>query len=206
MEKVASQQLVNIETIKDGVITLKDGGLRLVLEVEGVNFDLKSPEEQTGIINSFQEFLTSLDFSLQIIIRSQIVVIEPYLNKIAERQKSETNELLKSQMTDYMNFLANFIRENHIMTKYFLVVVPYQPAILNQSAISRLSSLIPLPKSTANQPTPDQEYARHRAQLENRFNIIANGLSRMGVQYRQLPTEELIPLFYSLYNPQESPL
>lgn len=207
VEKVASQQLVNIESIKDGVITLKNGGLRIVLEAEGVNFDLKSPEEQTGIVGSFQEFLTSIDFSLQIIVRSQVVNIEPYLNKIAERQSSETNELLKAQMADYMNFLDKFIKENHIMTKRFLVVVPYQPAIINQSTVSKLSSMLPIPK-IGGAPSEDasEEYSRNRSQLENRLNIVTNGLSRMGIPYRQLTTEELVPLFYSLYNPQEFPL
>lgn len=207
VEKVASQQLVNIESIKDGVITLKNGGLRIVLEAEGINFDLKSPEEQTGIVGSFQEFLTSIDFSLQIVVRSQVVNIEPYLNKIAERQSSETNELLKAQMADYMNFLDKFIKENHIMTKRFLVVIPYQPAIINQSTVSKLSSMLPIPK-IGGAPGEDagEEYSRNRSQLENRLNIVTNGLSRMGIPYRQLTTEELVPLFYSLYNPQEFPL
>jgi len=206
VEKVASQQLVTLESIKDGVITLKTGGLRVVLEAEGINFDLKSPDEQTGIVSSFQEFLTSIDFSLQIIVRSQIVNIEPYLNKIAERQKTETNELLQAQMADYVNFLGKFIKENHIMTKRFLIVIPYQPAILNQSTVAQISSMLPIPKISGAQPNASEEHGRSLAQLQNRVNIVTNGLSRMGIPYRQLSTEELVPLFYSLFNPQEFPL
>ncbi|KKU43722.1 MAG: hypothetical protein UX61_C0012G0004 [Parcubacteria group bacterium GW2011_GWA2_46_7] len=203
MEKVASQQLINIETIRDGIIILKDGGLRIILEAEGVNFDLKSPDEQSGMISSFQEFLTSIDFSLQIVVRSQVAVIEPYLKKIAERQSMETNELLKAQMADYTSFLDTFIKENHIMTKRFLVVVPYQPAALNQSTFSHLSSMLPLSQQQPETNSVNEEFSRNRAQLENRLNIVSNGLARMGIPYRQLDTEELIKLFYSLYNPQE---
>jgi hypothetical protein len=207
MEKVSSQQLVSLDTIKNGVIVLRDGGLRLVLEVEGINFDLKSPEEQSGIITSFQEFLTSLDFSLQIVVRSQVVNLDPYLSQISERQNKETNELLKAQMTDYMNFLDNFIKENHIMTKRFFLVSPYQPSLTSQSALSQISSVLPISgQKQQPEPTKTEEFNRSQAQLQTRLNIVSNGLSRMGIPFRQLETEELVQLFYSLYNPQESAL
>lgn len=204
MEKVSSQELIVVEDIQDGIIILKSGGLRAVLEAEGINFDLKGPEEQQTIISAFQEFITSLDFPLQIVAHSEKIDITPYLNKIKNKQKEEPNELLKMQMEDYIQFLESFIAEHNIMNKRFFVTVSYQPTVSSKSIFSDIKTMLPF---LAEPQTPQQdnkeEFSRNREQLEARISIVSNGLSRIGINNRLLNTEELVQLLYSLYNPQE---
>jgi hypothetical protein len=199
-ERVSSQQLVTINTIKDGIIVLNSKALRAVLQVEGINLDLKGPDEQTGVITAFQDFLTSLDFTLQVAIRSRKVNLEPYLNGILARRETEPNELLKAQMTEYANFLDTFIRDYNITRKLFFVVIPYQ-----QTTTAKMAAPFN-PGASTPQPgtSPDEEFNRSRAQLETRINIVSSGFTRMGLQNRLLTTEELVKYFYSFYNPQDA--
>ena len=62
----STEKFVNIATIRNDCVILKDGSLRAVLMVSGINFDLLSDTEQEVIINAYQNLLNSLDFSLQI--------------------------------------------------------------------------------------------------------------------------------------------
>ena len=203
-DKTSSQQLVAIENVRDGIILLKNGGLRAVLSAEGVNFELKSSEEQKGIIDSFQEFLTSLDFSLQIIMHSEKIDLSNYLAVIKKRQEQETNELLKMQTADYLNFIDSFAREYNIMTKRFFVVVPYDPTAMQQSVLPGIKNIFTLPSEATVSNEAESEFLRNKSQLETRVNLISNGLDRMGITNQALGTEKLVELLYKLYNPQET--
>ena len=119
-ESVATQQFVDITDIKDGAVFLKGGGLRRVLIVSGINFDLKSEEEQNLILHSFQNFLNTLDFSIQLVVHSRKMNIDNYLEKLKERQIKEDNELLKNQIGEYMEFVRSFVEMNAVMAKTFL--------------------------------------------------------------------------------------
>lgn len=201
-DKTSSQQLVAVENIRDGIILLRNGGLRAVLQAEGINFELKSPEEQKSIIDTFQEFLTSLDFSLQIVLHSEKIDLSNYLETIKKRQAEETNELLKMQTTDYLNFVDSFSREYNIMTKKFFVVVPYDPTALQQSVLPGIQNILGS-QSATGAPESEQEFLRNKSQLDTRLNLVASGLNRLGISNQQLNTERLVELLYKLYNPQE---
>jgi len=119
-----TQDIVDIKAIKDGVVYLKDGGMRKIVMVDGINFDLKSDDEQSIIISAYQNLLNALDFSIQISIHSRKLNIEGYLENLEERLASETNELLKIQLEEYLEFVKSFVKSNAIMAKNFFVVVP----------------------------------------------------------------------------------
>src|SRR3989344_7911623 len=129
-----TQQFVEIESITNDMVKLKSGGLRKILLVSGVNFDLKSEEEQGLIIYAFQGFLNSLSFSVQVFIHSRKLNIEGYLQKISERENQEPNDLLKNQITEYREFIQTFVSQNAIMDKTFFITVPYDPVALPQSS------------------------------------------------------------------------
>jgi type IV secretory pathway VirB4 component len=122
-----SQQFVPIKEVRDGVIYLKGGGLRQILIVSGINFELKSEAEQNMILGGFQNFLNSLDFSVQFFIHSRKVNVDNYLAKMGERQAEEKNELLKIQIEEYVNFIRSFVDQNAIISKSFFITVPYDP-------------------------------------------------------------------------------
>lgn len=202
MQKEASstQKFVEIEDISNGVVILKGGGLRQVLLVSGINFDLKSEEEQNIIIYSYQNFLNSLDFSIQIVIHSRKLNIDGYLEKLAERQALETNELLKNQVTEYAEFIRSFVEMNAVMAKNFFVVVPYDPINI-PSGGKNLLNIFKFGSKTKTQ-TKEESDEQKISQLKQRTEQVMNNLSQIGLRVAPLENEELIELFYNLYNPE----
>ena len=202
-ESVSTQQFVDIEDIKDGVIVLKSGGLRRVVMVGGTNFELKSEEEQNIIIGSYQNFLNTLDFSIQIIIHSRRLNIDAYLKMLSERQDQEPNELLKNQIAEYVEFIRSFVSQNEIMTKTFFVVVPYDGIDISQVAKKGILSKIPFfAKKEQDKTNQEIDFGERLTQLNQRTDQVVVGLEQIGLRAVSLNDEELIELFYNLYNPQ----
>ena len=86
--------------IHHDTVVLKNGGLRGVLNVEAINFNLKSETEQQGIIAGYQSFVNTLNFPLQIVIRSSKMNIDPYLMQLRSLGEAQQNDLLKTQSLD----------------------------------------------------------------------------------------------------------
>lgn len=200
-ESQSTQQFVEIEDIKDGVVMLKSGSIRRILMVSGINFNLKSEEEQNIITYSYQSFLNSLDFSIQIVVHSRKLNIASYLDKLLGRRNEEDNELLKTQMTEYIEFIKSFVETNAVMTKTIFVVVPYDPIIVPTSGKKLLGALGV--SSQSKQVAPLQrDMHQDITQLDQRVDQVVNGLTQIGLRVVALNDEELIELFYNLYNPQ----
>lgn len=200
----AAQQFLAIESVREDAVILKNGELRVVLMCSALNFALKSSDEQDAIIFQYQNFLNALDFSVQFVIHSRRLNIAPYLDALKERQKDEDNELLKIQITEYGEFIRTFVDITNIMSKTFYVVVPFTPAILEQKGgmLGGVGSLFGFNKKT----TAVEQHAsfeQHKNQLWQRVDTVVGGLQRFGVRSAPLNTEELIELFYGLYNPTE---
>ena len=126
----ASQDFVPVKEIRDGVIITNDGSLRMVLIASSINLALKSTEEQESVILQFQNFLNSLDFSVQIFIQSRRYDIRPYMATLEEREGVQLNDLLRIQTREYINFIKTLSERTNIMSKTFFVVVPYTPPSL----------------------------------------------------------------------------
>ena len=203
-EALPTQQLIEISDVKDGVLVLKNGGLRRVLMVAGINFDLKSEEEQNLLLYSFQNFLNSLNFSIQCLIHSRKLNIDEYLLKLKERESQETSELLKNQISEYQEFVKTLVSQNAIMQKSFFVVVPYDPIQLKQAAMGASSKILGIfgRKQTSKSKEFDHQYALNLEQLNQRTNQVMSGLQPIGLTSVPLNTEEIIEFFYNLYNPE----
>jgi type IV secretory pathway VirB4 component len=191
----ATQEFVPIKEIRDGIITLKDGSLRAILMVSSINFSLKSPDEQEAIIIQFQNFLNSLDFSVQISIQSRALDIRPYIASLEVRYKNEIGDLMKIQIREYINFIRNFVDQSSIMTKTFFVVIPFSPAIIDTK------SNILGTKKTNTSKNKLNTFEENRTQIEQRVGSISQGLIRCGIRSIQLGTEEVVELFYKTFNP-----
>ncbi len=201
----AAQEFVPIKEIRNGVIILKDGGLRAVLLASSINLSLKSSDEQTAIINAFQSFLNSLDFSTQIVIQSRRLDIRPYLISLEERLKEQTESLLKIQTKEYMDFIRTFNDDVNIMTKTFFIVVPYTPTSLKVSG-GILEGIIgnKAPKKQVEDTKKALDLAsfeEKRSQLDQRVGVVMSGLNGLGVRSSQLDTEAIVELFYKTFNP-----
>ncbi len=201
----ATQEFVPIKEIRDGVVVLKNGGLRLVLIVSSLNFALKSEDEKEAIILQYQNFLNSLDFHVQLFIQSRRLDIKPYLATLETRQKEQTNELIKVQTREYIEFIRNFTNSTDVMAKTFFVCVPYDAAMVNLKKGGILSGLWPGKnpnKSAADLAT--EKFEERRSQIEQRAAVVIQGLSRFGVRAIPLGTEELVELFFKIFNPGEA--
>ena len=193
MPKTATQDFLEIDQIKEGIIVLKNRALRGVLMVSSLNFALKSNEEQKATIYQFQNFLNSLDFSCQIIVQTRKVNITGYLDKLKEMEIKQKNELLKRQTTDYINFISSLVASGVILSKNFFVVVPFT------------SIEIPGIKSSQQEPfLGEEKFQRIKSQLWQRMEFISLGLKRCGLQSTSLDTTELIELFWSLYHQEQA--
>lgn len=198
----AAQEFVPIKEVRDGVVILKDGSLRMVLMASSINLALKSGEEQEAVIAQFQDFLNSLEFSVQFFVESRKLDIRPYVAILEERLGAELDELMKLQIREYIAFIRDFTERANIMSKNFFIVVPYDPALIAAGAAGALKSLIPGVKGESPALT-DEQFQEYRVQLEQRVGVIEQGLIRTGVRVALLGTEEVIELFYKLFNPGE---
>jgi hypothetical protein len=199
----ATQDFIPVKEVRDGIMVLKDGSLRAIVMVSSLNFALKSPDEQDAIIYQFQNFLNSLDFSVQICIQSRELDIRPYIALLEERLKNELNELLRMQIKEYVQFVRAFVEQSNIMTKTFFTVIPYSPSFINQgsSPFSKFSGS----SSNKEKQTKEQEQNRlfeeSRTQLEQRTSVVQQGLTRCGLTSIQLGTDEMVELLYKTFNP-----
>ena len=197
-----TQDLIAIEEIKDSTVILKNGSIRQIIMVSGTNFALKSEGEQNIITLAYQNFLNSLDFSIQIIIHSRKINIEKYLTGLEERQQNETSPLLQSQIGEYKEFVAGFVRENDIMSKTFFVVVPFSAVGLPSS--QTISKLVPFLRKKEGAETADRSAALEQSlsQLKQRVNQVIEGLRSIELDAIVLNDEQLVELFYNFYNPE----
>jgi type IV secretory pathway VirB4 component len=194
----AAQTFVPVKEIKDGIVILKDGGYRGILLCSAMNFALKSAEEQQAITVGFQNFLNTIDFSIQIVVNSRRMDLRPYLAFLNEQATDQETELMRIQLREYLSFVSSFADQTNIMTKSFYIVVPYA------RAIDPTSKML-FDRATGQPQTVDPTvlFEEDRAQVEQRFSLITTGLSGVGVRTTPLGTEEVIELLYRSFNPGE---
>ena len=200
-----TQEFVPIKEVRDGVIIMKDGSMRAVILSSSLNFALKSADEQEAIIYQFQNFLNSLDFSIQISIQSRELDIRPYLATLDKRYNEELNDLLKIQIKEYVGFVKSFTESQNIMSKTFFIVVPFASTMLNtKKDNSGLTKLFSNANSKEKAVQKNDSFEENRTQLEQRTSVIQQGLTRCGIRSIVLGTEETIELFYKLFNPGDT--
>lgn len=192
-----SQHFVDITDIHDDVVVLKDGQMCMVLLASSINFALKSSMEQQAILAQFQAFLNAIEFSLQIYISSRRLDIRPYMEVLRAREPLQENDLMRIQLREYMEFVSTFTNQVDIMTKNFFVIIPYTPISL-KSGISTLFHT-----NTEQKDGVPESFFEHRTQLEQRVLVVEQGLSRIGIRTTPLGTNELIELFYHIFNPED---
>lgn len=199
----SAQNFVPIKEIKNGVVVLNDGSLRMILMTSSHNIALKSADEQIAILQQFQSFLNSLDFSIQIFTQSRRLDIRPYIALLEEREQEQSSDLMKIQVTEYINFVKKFTENTNIMTKSFFVIVPYSPTIINISGGGPFKKLFSGRKKSEEKQSELEKFEEYRIQLEQRASVVEQGLARTGLRVVPLRTEELVELFYKIFNPGE---
>jgi type IV secretory pathway VirB4 component len=200
-----TKELIDIKEIKSNTVILKDGSLRQVLIVGGINFSLKSEEEQQVILSAYQNFLNSLEFPIQIVIHSRKINIQKYINNLIEIKNKETSPLLQNQIEEYIEFIRGFVKENAIMSKNFFVIVSFSPTSIEIQ--KDFASKIPLfssktKTSESEQAQKNESFQENLEQINQRTAQIIDGLASIGLDAVVLNDEQLIELFYNYYNPE----
>lgn len=203
----STQNTLQIAEVRDGVVIMNDGSFRSVVMVKSINFDLMSPEEREAVEFSYQGFLNSLYFEIQIFIRSQRVDLRPYIEKLDKIRSEHDNMLLAMLMDDYIGFVSDLSGQTNIMDKRFYVVIPYYAAGVNvQKALSQsknfFSGLAGIFNNKEQHVTINEaDLTKAKDELRNRVQSVLAGLQQSGVQGLPLDTQELIELYYDSYNP-----
>ncbi len=193
----STQAYLDIDEIKEGTIIMRDGSMRTVMVVSSTNFSLKSVEEQNALISAYQNFLNGLEFPIQILMQSRKLDIHAYLDKLRSIMQQQTNELLRMQTQEYIEYIGKLIEFASIMNKTFYVVVPLTTAGVKSGFMSKVTNLFSPAKQIAGKSL---EFENAREELSKRVNQIVSGLSAMGLKTLVLSTEELIELMYNSYN------
>ncbi len=197
--KIAStQQHLDIYDIDQGLIILKNGGARLVLSCTAVNFNLLSEVEQDAIIASYSGLLNSLSFPIQVVVRSKKMDISFYIDQLKTVEKEQTNRFLKKRIASYRSYVEQLISKGEVLDKSFYVVIPYQEMLLT-SPESPLRKLFPGRKKVGFNKSAILKKAK--IQLEPKKEHLIKQFNKIGIKTRQLNTQELIELFYDIYNP-----
>lgn len=200
----STQQFVNIDNIRSDVVIVKGGEMRAILQTSSLNLALKSREEQEAIIFSYQSFINSLDFPIQILSNARRANIDEYIQNLKQLTKEQKSELLQIQTEEYINFISEFIEEANIISTNFYVVVPLSLLeIETQKGGAGERFKVLLGKGEKISELDEERFNHFKRQLMQRVNFVTSGLYRMGLTVEVLNTKELISLFWSLYNPED---
>lgn len=200
----STQNSLLLSEVRDNMVIMADGTFRAVVTCKSINFDLMSSREREGVEFSYQNFLNSLTFPVQILIRSQRVDIGPYLDRLEAIRKAQDNMLLNVLMDDYINFIDVLSQEANIMDKAFFIAIPYYPlgdlSNLKDQAKGFFGKLFAKPSNTITK-IDTETYEKAKTEIKNRVDSVTGGLFQLGVQSVQLNTKELGELYYNIYNP-----
>lgn len=190
-----TQSFLEIHDIAEDLLILQDGSCALVLETGAVNFGLLSKDEQEAIVYAFASFLNSLSFMIQINILSKRMDISDYLNLIMAEEGRQPSLKLKEKLRSYHQFILSLVKENTVLEKRFLIIIPFSAlelGVKGSSSMIRKSKKLPYPK----------QYILERAKtsLFPKRDHIVRQLTRIGLKAVQLNTQKLISLFFELYN------
>jgi len=203
----STQSTLQLSELRDGMVIMLDGSFRAVIACKSINFDLMSDREREGIEYSYQNFLNSLTFPVQILVRSQRVDIGPYIEKLAVIRRTQDNMLLGLLMDDYIGFMDALAQDANIMEKSFYIVVPYFPlgdaANLVEQGKGFFGKLFARPQNGVTK-IDTAAYQKAKDEIKNRIDVVVSGMFQIGVQSVQLDTKALGELYYNFYNPDTS--
>jgi hypothetical protein len=200
----STQNALIISELRDNLVIVNDGSMRAIVACRSINFDLMSARERESVEYAYQNFLNSLYFPIQIVIRSQKVDIGPYLDKLAKMRREQDNMLLGVLMDDYIDFISALAQETNIMDKSFYIVVPYYPSGNMDSAVNTSRNFLAnlfAPQTQQRIRIDETTFNKAKDELRNRVQTTISGLMQIGVRSTQLSTKELGELYYNVYNP-----
>lgn len=203
-QRTSTQNHLMFTEIKDGIVVMRDGSLRMVVLASALNFDLKSPQEQDAIEYAYQGFLNGLHFPIQIVVRSRKLELDGYLENLEVLQANQENPLLAGLMEDYIYNIRGLLEQVNIMNKEFYVVVPYYLDVTSKKKDNAGFKLASLFKTNTDTMQTTEMFEQRKRDLIQRTNLVAQGLAQLGIRAAVLSTQEITELFYTAYNQEEA--
>ncbi|OGD92012.1 hypothetical protein A3E14_01255 [Candidatus Curtissbacteria bacterium RIFCSPHIGHO2_12_FULL_41_13] len=191
--KASTQEHLDIEDITDDLVIMKTGWVTLVMTTTAINFDILSEAEQDATIYAYGALLNSLSFPLEILIRSKKADITSYFQSLTEAERKQTNPDLKRQIQKYQDFIQSTVQQKTVLDKKFYLIIKFSPLELGFKGVKGAK---PTKAKSKASLISDAKIAL----LPKRDHLIKQ-MSRLGLNARQLTTQELIELFYDIYNP-----
>lgn len=202
---LSTQKFLPIAEIKEDTLMLKNGGMRAIVKVHAMNFNLKSEVEQQGIIAGYQSFVNTLLFPIQIVIRSTHLNIDPYISQLQKRAKDQPNELLKNQTIDYANFMEKLVNVADIMQKSYYIVIPMDGGTKqHRGLLTRFFEWLNVDDTKAKAMQRSRDFKMYSKLLRDRVTLIQSGLENVGITIERLTTQQIAELMYEIYNPDTS--
>lgn len=202
----STQSYLSVKEIKSDTLIIEGGVYCAIIAVSSTNFALKSQEEQNGLVYGYQNFLNSLDFSIQILMQSRKMDVHSYLEKVRLEMERQTNELLRVQTAEYIEFVENLIDNASIMNKSFYIIVPYGAVGINLQASGGLFGFMKKKDDSTKLSQSLTAFKDDKLKLDQRVNTVIAGLSGLGMRCVKLQTEEIVELMYDSYNFGAGPL
>lgn len=200
-----TQNSLLFSELRDNMVVMNDGSFRAVIACKSINFDLMSSKEREGIEYSYQNFLNSLYFPVQILIRSQRVDIGPYIERLTNIRRDQENMLLNVLTDDYIDFIDTLSQEANIMDKSFYVIIPYWPHgdinTIKRGSKSLFSTIFGGAPKQQSIVVDHAQYEKAKDEIKNHVDSVMSGLFQLGIKCVQLNTKELGELYYNFYNP-----
>lgn len=205
----STQRYLPFSELKENLIIMKDWSARLIVQCSAINFLLKSMDEQDSIIISFQRFLNSLDFPIQILVRSKKLDIESYLTDLNERALKQSNGLIQNQTYDYIEYLRKLVEVAQIMKKEFYIIVPFDDegnkSVKDDSILWVFTSFW----KSINQATDVvsirrqlKTFTKMKKWLSWKYNWIKTWLENIWIKAEVLEKQELVSFLADYYNPR----
>lgn len=211
----STQSFLKISEIKMDTVVLEDSNHLAIIAVSSTNFALKSQEEQNALIYGYQSFVNTLDFDIQILMQSRKIDIHGYLTKLKQIMERQTNELLRVQTGEYIEFIDKLVENTNIMNKNFYIIIPYRQGLITTGSGSAeqqqkkpwfFASLFKKREDKTEEVTQNvQAFMDLKIKLDQRVSTVISGLSSLGLKSIQLQTPQLIELLYNSYNFETAP-
>ena len=195
-----TQKFLDIHDVINDLLILKDGATALIITVNAMNFGLLAEEEQDAIIYSYAGLLNSLNYPIQIVIKSQTKDVTSYLHLLDEELAIATSHTKKEWIKKYRSFVGNLIKERNVLDKKFYVVIP---ATALEMGLVPPSTVIPgVSQTDLSSVERSVILDKAREILDPKRDHLMSQFGRIGLIARQLTTQEIIQLFYLSYNPE----
>ena len=185
-----TQDFTEIVDISDDVVFFKGGNACMIAETSSVNFFLLSNDEQNARLYGYMSLLNSLSSYIQILIVSRRIDLGNYIKLIDNKILNVHNPKIREQLTLYRDFIRDLIKGEGLLDKKIYVVIPFSQ--LEFGATSTVSQ-------AANQKNLSMT-DRVKSGLISKRNNVLNQIERMGLIARPLSTDELVKLYYELFN------